>query len=524
MLATVVDIRYWLHEDASRPIAQRHQRDRALALVEPALDPVAVDGKPHNDKPRIDKPRAQAARVVAWWQRLAAEPSPQRTALVARIRLALRGAPVLLGLLGAALGAGAASAGLAYDGSHPVNLIAVLMLLVGLPGVFLLLTLLLLPGRLPGLGWLQQLLASLNLGQWLTRWLSYKITTGGETVSGRDALGLDALSGWRASRSATARVGKWLMLAISQAFTIGFFVGALGALFALVSFTDLAFGWSTTLELSPQTLVGWVQTSAAPWAAWLPQAAPNAELILQSQYFRAAGAPEHAQQLGGWWPYLVMCLLIYGLLPRLLLLLLSHWRLTTATQHLLLHDPQVGALLDRLQTPWVERSISAPETDIGIGVAQPPARVALPEGRYALVIWNQVAAPLPISAWLRHLRVNLDPSTLQLSGHRAASEGLTGFTEQLAQVQHVVVVTKAWEPPLLELHDLLIALAALLQPVGRVMVLPLSLALVGRLATDADPVGQEFAPNQLGAVDERIWRQSIAALNNPKILLATSDG
>ncbi len=171
MLATVVDIRHWLHEDASRPIAQRHQRDRALALVAPTLDPT-FDEKPVNENSGHDKARAQTARVMAWWQRLAAEPSPSRSALVARIRLALRGAPVLLGLLGVALGAAAASAGLAYDGSHPVNLIAVLMLLVGLPGFFLLLTLLLLPGRIRGLSWLQQLLASLNVGQWLTRWLS----------------------------------------------------------------------------------------------------------------------------------------------------------------------------------------------------------------------------------------------------------------------------------------------------------------------------------------------------------------
>lgn len=512
MLATVVEIRHWLQEDASLPIAQRHQRDRALALSEPALDPVA------------DKPGVQTARVMTWWQRLAAESSPGRSTLVVRIRLALRGAPVLLGLFGVALGAAAASAGLAYDGSHPVNLIAVLMLLVGLPGIFLLLTLLLLPGRLPGLGWLQQLLANLNLGQWLTRWLSYKIATYGDSVGNSEGLGLRALSGWRASRSTTARVGKWLMLAISQAFTIGFFVGALGALFALVSFTDLAFGWSTTLELSPQSLVRWVQTSAAPWAAWLPQAAPTAELIVQSQYFRAAGSPANAQQLGGWWPYVVMCLLIYGLLPRLLLLLLSRWRLAVATQHLLLDDPQVQALLERLQTPWVERSISAPETDIGTGVAQPAASVALPQGHYALVIWNQAAATNPVATWLRRLGVDLDLAPLQLTGHRAATEGLTGVTDQLAQVQHVVVVTKAWEPPLLELHDLLLALATLLPPTGRVMVLPLSLALVGKLAADAEPLEQVLAANELSAVDERIWRQSIAALNNPKILLATSDG
>lgn len=486
-------------------MAVRHQRDRALAMEQPMADPTP------------------AVQVLSWWQRLGAEPSPDRSALVARIRLALRGAPVLLVLLGLVLGIGAASAALAYDGSHPVNLIAVLMLLVGLPGLFLLLSLLLLPGRIPGFGWLQQLLASLNLGQWLTRWLRYKIATADDS-SGHapNAIGLSALNGWQASRSAAGRVGKWLMLTVSQSFTIGYFLGALTALFALVSFTDLAFGWSTTLELSPQSVVRSVQASAAPWASVLPQAAPSSELILQSQYFRAAGAPSNAQQLGAWWPYLVMCLLVYGLLPRLVLLLLSRWRLRSATQQLLLDDPQVTALLDRLQTPWVERSISAPETDIGVGIEQPPARVALPHGEYGLVVWNQVAAATQVQDWLLSIQVTLSSGFVELSGHKAATEGLAAVTANLAQVENLVVVTKSWEPPLLELHDLLAALADLVPPAGRVMVLPLSLALVDAMAASA-PVTSE-AVNQLGETDEQIWRQSIAALNNPKILLASSDG
>ena len=41
MLATVVDIRHWLHDDAAQPIALRHERDRALALLEPALAAMA---------------------------------------------------------------------------------------------------------------------------------------------------------------------------------------------------------------------------------------------------------------------------------------------------------------------------------------------------------------------------------------------------------------------------------------------------------------------------------------------------
>ena len=126
---------------------------------------------------------------------------------------------------------------------------------------------------------------------------------------------------------------------------------------ALVTFSDLAFGWSTTLDVPAATATRIVQGIAAPWASFAPLAVPSPELVEQSQFFRlertgvASGA---ARALGAWWPFTVLAVVTYGLLPRLLLLALTAARLRTATGALLLEDARVTALLDRMASPAIE--------------------------------------------------------------------------------------------------------------------------------------------------------------------------
>src|SRR5690606_26830214 len=52
-------------------------------------------------------------------------------------------------------------------------------------------------------------------------------------------------------RTASGRFAKWQMLTWSQAAAVAFNVTALLTAFLLITFTDLAFGWSTTLALDP---------------------------------------------------------------------------------------------------------------------------------------------------------------------------------------------------------------------------------------------------------------------------------
>ena len=132
-------------------------------------------------------------------------------------------------------GVGVGSVAFAYDGSHPVNLLALLGVLVGMPLCLLLLTLVfLLPVRIPGLASVREAVSVLNPGRWAGAWL--------DRFSG-----LTLYGGFSDGQSGFAR---WQLVVFSQWLACGFFVGVLSVGWMLVAVTDLAFGWSTTLRVA----------------------------------------------------------------------------------------------------------------------------------------------------------------------------------------------------------------------------------------------------------------------------------
>lgn len=111
------------------------------------------------------------------------------------------------------------------------------------------------------------------------------------------------------------------LLLLTQRFALAFNAAALLALFVYVTVQDIAFGWSTTLNIQPAELLAFVRTLALPWL-WLPPAVPTLELLEASQFYRLGGAPraDDPALLGRWWPFLACLWLVYALLPRVLLL------------------------------------------------------------------------------------------------------------------------------------------------------------------------------------------------------------
>jgi hypothetical protein len=155
------------------------------------------------------------------------------------------------------------------------------------------------------------------------------------------------------------------MLFWSQTAAVAFNAAAIGIGVALVTFTDLAFGWSTTLQADPHVIARWVDALSLPWRAWAPAAVPDLSLIERSQFFRLDGARvlglDASRTLTGWWAFTILAIVTYGLLPRLALWALCVVRLRAATRALLLEDPRVAALLDRMATPAIETAAPEPE-------------------------------------------------------------------------------------------------------------------------------------------------------------------
>ncbi len=463
LLARSVDILRRLEEDADTGFDARLTRDREIGRTLTAT----------ND---LD-------RVLAWWQQLgpseAAGPSPgNRVAALSKV------ATLVLILIGLVAGGGLGSLAFAYDGSHPVNVLALLGVLVGVPLVLLIATLLyLLPGRIPGLGALRDTLAVINPGRWAGAWLDRYSE-------------LNLFAGFGASRSDYAR---WQLLVFSQWFAVGYFAGVVIAGMILVAVSDLAFGWSSTLNLEGDSVHRVFATLSLPWQAWLPGAVPDLALVEGSRYFRLETQPvsvDQAAALGAWWPFVLMTILVWGLMPRLLLLGFGVWRRRIALRRLLCRNPEVLALLDRLRPPHVDFGPELnEEQDAGSAVRASAPTLPADDGT-VLLIWNEALAENAARQWLAGRMATTGGALLNV-GTRDGAAGwarvLDGVVDQPSPATRLVIFSKGWEPPLLEFSDFLEVLRARIGDAATMVVVPINIRGDG-----IDPTDREIWAGFLG--------------------------
>jgi hypothetical protein len=467
-----IDVPAWLEADASRTLATRRHRDRQIGRTLTGRDDVV--------------------RVRSWWQRVE---RPSVADLPGhRLAQARRLVSVALAGVGLASGIGLALAAYRYDGRYPVNVVRVLAILVMPQLALLLLNLILLPGRMPGLRWLQDGLVAINPG-----------ALAGATLRQLSRLSGSALFTWATAPSASARrFAKWQMLFWSQIAAVSMNLACLVTGIMLIAFTDLAFGWSTTLDITPTAATRIVHALAAPWQWLAPGAVPDASLIERSQYFRLEGETGFADSraLTGWWSFTLLAVACYGLLPRLIFLGVAGWRLRAATRALLLEHSAVTALLDRLATPELETRAAWHEPPIQSHAAQSPAGPGpVWAGRANGIVWKDCLRPEAAAGLLRS-RLGLTAGFIAEAGSGTLAADQAALARAAADVATVVVFTPAWEPPLLEFTDFLAALRRALGPAASIVVMP---------------VGEDLGP--VDALDRDNWLQAVQLARDPRSYL-----
>jgi len=362
---------------------------------------------------------------------------------------------VLLTVAGVATGWGLARAVLHYTGNAPINIVNALGLLVLLQILLLLLWCLSTIPRVPLFGSLQSALRFLNPGR-LTRHLARFFP-----ARSRQSLSLV----WDTDyATALAPATRWLFSFWSQLFAFCFNIGVLLAAFYLISFSDLAFAWSTTLNIDSATFHHMLRALSWPWHSLFADAVPSPELVDISRYYRleegslahAVTASELAAELGQWWPFLVSAIICYGFIPRLLTLLISWSRFRHHLAHALPHLPGAPELLARMNSPLITTAARQPESvaDIDIDTDYEATESGSYNLQCALIDWSGTG-------------VNTDTATRQLQAMGISFKdflpaGGTRTTDQdnatimslcRLKPQGIAVMVKSWEPPLLEFLD-----------------------------------------------------------------------
>lgn len=441
LLGDLIDAIAALDTDDDIDLNRRRQRDRTIGRELQYLR-----GKP-------------ATQVRTWVQHRRQSLTLINGARGIRLYHALGLVLVLIGLLS---GWGLAAAVLSYDGKQPINIVNAVVLLV-LPQILLLLLWLLSSsaGRLPWLQNLGAVLGFLNPGRLASHIASRFGTNSNDSLS---------MLWYSDHAKLLAPVARWLFSFWSQLFALSFNIGALLCAFFLVTSSDLAFVWSTTLTISDQTFHQLLSTLSTPWSSLLPNAAPTLDLVSASRYYRLeegslsgmAANPQLSAALGQWWRFLLVALTCYGLLPRLFTLGFSWYRLRYQLRKALCNISGAPELLSRMNSPLVSTSAIQPEQAL---VMTPPNTSIKP------AVAHQVLLQGPIIDWSgacndQHaIHTALTALGVQMqeflpAGGKQSSQQDSALIKSLCRnsTTMIAIIVKAWEPPMLDIMDFIIAL------------------------------------------------------------------
>ncbi len=352
----------------------------------------------------------------------------------------LRKVDLISGIIALIAGMGTAAALLGYSGSEPVNVIYFLFVAVAIP------------------------LFTMAVGVW-SMVFSYKKHSTPVYLSPANWLGkILALFGrsFDAGESIEleSSIFNWLVIKRAQMLSLLFSVGLLLSLFIIVSTRDIAFGWSTTLQITPEAFHSMLETIATPWKSLFPSAVPSLELVQQSQYFRLGGKIggdmiQKAAMLGEWWKFLAAATLFYAVILRFVLWVLASFGLQSTLRKSVMRIDGVSMLLEQMNTPVV--STASDENEPWFERAK---------GSYARIVTKLEPKYQTIIGWsMNQEMISLINDYLGISAETVESAGGANTLQQDNAIAtkakgDILLYVKAWEPPTMDFVDFLTDLSS----------------------------------------------------------------
>jgi hypothetical protein len=348
------------------------------------------------------------------------------------------------------LGLFSGAALLSYNGKEPVNLVYFLAMVVFLPLVTIILSLF----SMYRANRSKNLLVHLSPAFWLQKIVAYFSK---ERAADLESLHINPL------------LANWIVIKRSQMAALAFSTGLLLALLGVVATKDVAFAWSTTLDISPEAFHRFTQMLAFPWRDWMPSAVPTMELVAQSHYFRLGGKVTAemigpASILGSWWKFLAMATLFYAIIPRMGLYLLARRGMQRALERAVLSLEGASQLLREMNEPLITTHEAVQEEAAAVQKDPSEETDEILVHAYDMVQgWSIDADTIRVIA--EYLGVHA-PYYREAGGNNTLEED-----SRLAEESHgeILLLVKAWEPPTMDFIDYLEMLTA---SVERVTVCP----------------------------------------------------
>ncbi len=343
---------------------------------------------------------------------------------------------------------------LSYSGHEPVNVIYFMAMVVLLPLVTMTLTLF----SMFRANASQSLLVHISPAFWMEKMLWFLPKN---VQSSLQELKINPL------------LSNWLIIKRSQLLALIFSLGLLVALLGMVVTKDIAFAWSTTLQISPKEFHGVLYTLAFAWRDIFPWAVPSVELIEQSQYFRLGEKLDmqmiqNASKLGEWWKFLAFATLFYAISLRFGMWLLSMFGFKKALKRSFLSLEGASTLLREMNEPIITTSAVEKKKNVVSQGSHYRQEVEDLDSSYDRTLgWAMSDEELTV---LNDSMKVITPMAFDVGGTNSLEEDSEIISKCHGEVLFYV---KSWEPPTMDFVDFLEELTrvvdkVILAPVGTV--------------------------------------------------------
>lgn len=342
----IIDAEYFFHLDRQQEWKDLHRRDRDIFLHE------------ENQFDKTTNPSLLLSTWIKTQRKVHFKEADSFGTIVAQSIATTR---IFLVTLALFLGISGSTAYLSYSGNTPINIFAFLLFFIGPQLFFITVTTIVQMLRIfsPRYG--------SNTVSLITRYTFQKITSFFSRsllphLSAEHRLCCTHVLGNIQQKKGYGFNILNLLRCIHQSAAISFNIGLiLGALFK-ISTTDIAFGWQSTLQLSNNLVYTLVNILSTPWNWhwYLAATTPTLEEIAGSHIVLKEGIYHlSTQNLSSWWPFLILCLITYGLMPRIILYGWARSLEIISLQKSSLQTPEYQKLLHRMRTPIFNQRIDS---------------------------------------------------------------------------------------------------------------------------------------------------------------------
>ncbi len=415
---------------------------------------------------------------------------------------------LLFSILGICGGIGAGISFFTYTGSNPLNVFHYLAVFVFLQLFILLLLICSLAvrgrKRLTSSSLLSSLVADLLIRLFKS--------AGRRLLSGMRAEkreGFLAILGIMKAKRTYSPLLFWPILLTIQLFAVCFNIGMLAITLFKVTVTDMAFGWQSTVQFSADAVFHFIKLMALPWSWFVSPgiAYPSLSEIEGSRIVLKDGIYHLATgNLVSWWPFLCFALVTYGLLPRLILLLVAHYKKGSSLAALRFDQAIFDRLLAGMQTPSLSTG-AAPEP-MPSPAPEPPehqtAMAASPGTPLTILIPDDIFNRCR-EADLKQALDQTGYSQLQAFRYAEDYESDRLLIKDLAarKTKQILILAEAWMPPI---TDFVVFIQDLRSVLPQTTVIRIGL------------IGRPDRKTVFTAVDAaafKIWQQKMDSLGDP---------